>query len=112
VGRGIRTSRWKYYAVAEDADPWDVPAASRYREQALYDLENDPHELVNLAGFASHAEVAARLRERLLRRIAEAEGAEPVIDPAVARPAPAQAMTDPEVRLRGPKPVRFGHQGR
>ncbi|QYC39931.1 Arylsulfatase [Nonomuraea coxensis DSM 45129] len=110
VGRGIRTSRWKYYAVAEDADPWDDPAAGRYREQALHDLENDPYELVNLAGYPSHAEVAAGLRERLARRIAEAEGAAPEIEPAAARLAPHQAMTDPEVRLRGPKPVRIGHQ--
>ncbi|MEV0628565.1 sulfatase-like hydrolase/transferase [Nonomuraea wenchangensis] len=110
VGRGIRTSRWKYYAVAEDADPWHDPAAGRYREQALYDLESDPYELVNLAGHPSHAGVAAGLRERLARRIAEAEGAAPEIEPAAARPAPHQAMTDPEVRLRGPKPVRIGHQ--
>ncbi|GAA3212834.1 hypothetical protein [Nonomuraea helvata] len=77
---------------------------------ALYDLENDPHELVNLAGFPSHAEVAARLRERLVRRIVEAGEAEPVVEPAIERPARHQAMADPEVRLRGPKPVRFGHQ--
>ncbi|MFI7228056.1 sulfatase-like hydrolase/transferase [Nonomuraea angiospora] len=110
VGRGIRTSRWKYYAVAEDAHPWDDAGSGLYREQALYDLENDPHELVNLAGFPSHAGVAAELRQRLVRRIAEAEGAEPVVEPAVERPAPPQAMTDPEVRLSGSKPVRFGHQ--
>ncbi|MEO3868561.1 sulfatase-like hydrolase/transferase [Nonomuraea sp. B12E4] len=110
VGRGIRTSRWKYYAVAEDAHPWDDPAAPRYREQALYDLEHDPYELVNLAGFPSHAGVAAGLRERLLRRIVAAGEAEPAIDPAAERSSRAQAMTDPEVRLRAPKPVRFGHQ--
>ncbi|TMR99811.1 DUF4976 domain-containing protein [Nonomuraea basaltis] len=110
VGRGIRTSRWKYYAVAEDADPWDDPAASRYREHALYDLANDPYELVNLAGFPSHAGTAAELKGRLVRRIVEAGEAEPVIEPAVDRPGHPQAMPDPEVRLRGPKPVRFGHQ--
>jgi arylsulfatase A-like enzyme len=112
VGRGIRTSRWKYYAVAEDAHPWDDPGAPAYREQALYDLENDPHELVNLAGYASHAGVAAQLRERLVRRIAEAEGSSPAIEPAVVRAGREQAMPDPEVRLRGPEPVRYGHQPR
>ncbi|WP_246064676.1 sulfatase-like hydrolase/transferase, partial [Nonomuraea longispora] len=110
VGRGIRTSRWKYYAVAEDADPWDVPAATRYREQALYDLDNDPHELVNLAGRASHARVAAELRERLVRRIVAAGETEPVIEPAAELAGPHQGMTDPAVRLHGPEPVRFGHQ--
>lgn len=112
VGRGIRTSRWKYYAVAEGADPWDVPAADRYREQALYDLEHDPYELVNLVGYGSHAEVAAGLRERLVRRIVAAGEAEPVVEPAVVRAGREQAMPDPEVRLRGPKPVRYGHQPR
>ncbi|SDH04952.1 sulfatase-like hydrolase/transferase [Nonomuraea jiangxiensis] len=110
VGRGIRTSRWKYYAVAEDAHPWDDPAALRYREQALYDLESDPYELANLAGFRSHAGVAAELRERLVRRIVAAGEAEPVIDPAVERSSRAQAMADPAVRSRATKPVRFGHQ--
>jgi hypothetical protein len=41
------------------------------------------------------------------RRIAEAEGAAPEIEPAAR---PRAAMTDPEVRLRGPQPVRVGHQ--
>ncbi|NUR84845.1 MAG: DUF4976 domain-containing protein, partial [Nonomuraea sp.] len=112
VGRGIRTSRWKYYAVAEDADPWDAPAAARYREQALYDLDSDPHELVNLAGLRSHAEVAAALRERLRRRIAEAGEAEPVIDPAAEVDSDERVLPDPAVRVLGLEPVRFGHQAR
>jgi choline-sulfatase len=112
VGRGIRTSRWKYYAVAEDADPWDDPAAARYREQALYDVVNDPYELVNLAGHASHAQVAAELRERLVRRIVAAGEAEPVIEPAEPVPSRNQAMPDPAARTHGVKPVRFGHQPR
>ncbi|HEX4815791.1 MAG TPA: sulfatase-like hydrolase/transferase [Nonomuraea sp.] len=110
VGRGIRTSRWKYYAVAEDADPWDDPCAGRYREQALYDLANDPYELVNLAGLPSHAGVAAGLRDRLARRIADAEGTEPLIDPAAERPARPQSLPDPQARLHPLKPSRFGHQ--
>ncbi|SPL96798.1 Putative sulfatase [[Actinomadura] parvosata subsp. kistnae] len=112
VGRGIRTSRWKYYAVAEDAHPWDDPAAPAYREQALYDLDHDPYELVNLAGYGSHAGVAAGLRDRLVRRILEAEGTTAVIEPARARAGREQAMPDPEVRLNGPEPVRYGHQPR
>ncbi|WP_187368331.1 sulfatase-like hydrolase/transferase [Nonomuraea terrae] len=112
VGRGIRTARWKYYAVAEDADPWDQPAALRYREQALYDLEHDPYELVNLAGYPSHAQLAANLRERLVQRIVAAGEPTPAIDPAPPRPGRTQAMTDPKVRLDGPKPVRYGHQPR
>ncbi|MFG1696225.1 sulfatase-like hydrolase/transferase [Nonomuraea sp. NPDC049309] len=112
VGRGIRTSRWKYYAVAEDADPWNDPAAARYREQALYDVVNDPYELVNLAGHASHERIAAELRERLVRRIVAAGEAEPVIEPAEPVPSRSQAMPDPAARTNGVKPVRFGHQPR
>ncbi|MGW7478776.1 sulfatase-like hydrolase/transferase [Nonomuraea muscovyensis] len=110
VGRGIRTSRWKYYAVAEDAHPWHDAAAPRYREQALYDLAGDPHELSNLVGLRSHREQAALLRERLARRIVEAGEAEPVIEPAPEHDPGGQLMTDPAVRLRGPAPARFGHQ--
>ncbi|MEV4564371.1 sulfatase-like hydrolase/transferase [Nonomuraea sp. NPDC049419] len=112
VGRGIRTSRWKYYAVAEGADPWDDPAAPRYREQALYDVVNDPYELVNLAGHPSHEAVAAELRERLIRRIVAAGEAEPAVEPAERVPGRTQAMPDPAVRSRAPKPARFGHQPR
>jgi arylsulfatase A-like enzyme len=112
VGRGIRTARWKYYAVAEDADAWHSAAAGRYREQALYDLDSDPHELVNLAGLRSHATVAAGLRERLLRRIIEAGEAEPVIDPAAELDSDERVLPDPAVRVSGPRPVRFGHQSR
>jgi len=112
MGRGIRTSRWKYYAVAQDADPWDEAASSRYREQALYDLASDPYELVNLAGLRSHRKEAAALRERLLRRIAEAGEAEPVIEPAVERDSGERVLADPVVRLGGLTPARFGHQSR
>ena len=112
MGRGIRTSRWKYYAVAEGADAWNSPAAPRYREQALYDLASDPHELVNLAGLPSHATQATRLRERLLRRIIQAGEPEPLIDPAPEPPNPIRTHSDPLVRLNAPKPTRFGHQPR
>ncbi|MFD2357513.1 sulfatase-like hydrolase/transferase [Nonomuraea ferruginea] len=110
VGRGIRTERWKYYVVAEDADGWHDQAAPRYREQALYDLASDPHELVNLAGLRSHVKEAAGLRERLARRMAAAGETEPVIEPAVESDAEERVLADPVVRLGGPEPVRFGHQ--
>jgi choline-sulfatase len=111
VGRGIRTSRWKYYAVAPDADPWTTPAADHYVEHALYDLESDPAELTNLAGLTSHEKIADDLRTRLTRRITAAGERTPVITPAPPR-EPGQRRADPTVRTWPVRPTRFGHQPR
>ncbi|OLF14050.1 arylsulfatase [Actinophytocola xinjiangensis] len=111
VGRGIRTARWKYYAVAPDADPWEEPGADRYVEYALHDLDNDPAELTNLAGLTSHRRVADELRERLVRRMVEAGEAAPVIEPAAPR-TDGQRQVDPTVRVWDVHPTRFGHQSR
>lgn len=110
VGRGIRTSRWKYYVAAPDAHPWDDAAAGRYVETALYDLANDPHELVNLAGSAPHRAVADDLRTRLVARMVEAGEPQPVIEAAPTAPASSQRRVDPQVHTSGLKPTRLGHQ--
>jgi choline-sulfatase len=111
VGRGIRTARWKYYVVAPGVDPWTEPAADRYVEHALYDLDSDPAELTNLAGLVSHQKVAAELRERLVRRMVEAGEAAPVVDPAPTR-VDSQRQVDPTVHTWDIRPTRFGHQSR
>jgi arylsulfatase A-like enzyme len=82
VGRALRTPRWKYAAVAPGADGWTVPAAGRYVDSHLYDLEADPHELRNLVGSPAHREVLAGLRARLAERIVEAGETRPEIEPA------------------------------
>jgi arylsulfatase A-like enzyme len=79
TGRGVRTTRWKY-AVTAPADD-TRPAAASYREAFLYDLDNDPYELVNLAGMSTFRPVADEMRARLLARIAEVEGEHPAIEP-------------------------------
>jgi choline-sulfatase len=56
--RMVRTRRWKYNFYLGHGEE-------------LYDLENDPIELRNLAGRAEHAKVQADLKARLLRFIAE-----------------------------------------
>jgi arylsulfatase A-like enzyme len=71
IGRAIRTKRWKYAVSAPEGTP-DAAEPDTYVEQFLYDLQADPYELTNLIGFQSHAEVKAVLRERLIRRMAEA----------------------------------------
>jgi arylsulfatase A-like enzyme len=82
VGRAIRTQRWKYCVNAPDRDPVKDSGSDRYVEQYLYDLYADPYELTNLIGMESHRPVAERLRDRLVRRMAEAGEAEPVIEAA------------------------------
>ena len=79
VGRAIRTRRWKYSVKAPFRHGWLHAGAKLYREDFLYDLENDPHELRNLAGSAEHREVRAELRRRLVERMAEAGEKRPVI---------------------------------
>lgn len=81
VGRAVRTMRWKYGVVAPDKDGNRDPAADRYTETYLYDLQCDPYELTNLIELESHREVADVLRDRLIRRMVAAGEAAPVIDP-------------------------------
>jgi arylsulfatase A-like enzyme len=83
TGRGLRTPQYTYAAAAPKMPGWKaVPSADRYVEYAHYDLFADPFQHVNLAGRATHKEVADQLRGRLLTRIREASGAAPTIDPA------------------------------
>ncbi|QRM56165.1 sulfatase-like hydrolase/transferase [Sinorhizobium sp. BG8] len=78
TGRAIRTARWKYAVTA----PYDAAQseAAEYDEFALYDLESDPYELVNLIGMPAFAEVTADLRSRLLKWIFDIEGSTPRIN--------------------------------
>ncbi len=110
VGRVLRTSRWKYYVTAPDADRWHDASADRYVETALYDLVHDPYELVNLAGVETHRDVADELRQRLSGRMVEAGEAKPVIEPAPPVAATGQRRVDPAVRGDSIRPTRLGHQ--
>src|SRR3546814_13639941 len=58
--RGVRTERWKLIHFWEMPDEW-----------ALYDLENDPDEMVNLVDDPQHAELVARLKKRITQLRAE-----------------------------------------
>lgn len=86
VGRAVRTSRWKYAVEAPGADAWNDPDADRYTETELYDLAADPYELDNLAGLASHREVADGLRLELLDWLQRVENVKPRIERAAPRP--------------------------
>lgn len=80
VGRALRTKRWKYHVVATDVG--DVPDASAYQEEGLYDLVADPYELDNIIDSLNHHELIEGLRTRLISRIQQIEGTEVTINPA------------------------------
>jgi len=79
VGRALRTAKWKYSVRAPGRNGWLHSAAKVYREDFLYDLENDPHELHNLVRDSAYEHVRAELRQRLIERMAQAGEKEPVI---------------------------------
>jgi choline-sulfatase len=58
-----------------------VPSASKYVEYMLYDNYADPFQHVNLAGRATHQDVTAVLRARMLSRMREAGDAGAAIEP-------------------------------
>jgi arylsulfatase A-like enzyme len=85
VGRAIRTTRWKYGVVAPGVAGNAVPASDTYQEKYLYDLQADPYELDNLAGFTSHRAVSDDLKARLIARMVAAGEEAPHIEDAPAR---------------------------
>jgi arylsulfatase A-like enzyme len=82
LGRAIRTDHWKYCVFDPDAKDPKQPWSDHYVERHLYDLRNDPSEIVNLAGRNDTKQIAAQLRERLIARIVENGEPRPQITPA------------------------------
>lgn len=82
VGRAIRTDRWKYSVRAPHKDGWADSSSDVYVEDCLYDLQKDPYEKENLAVDPAYDWIRMDLRERLLKRMAAAREAVPVILPA------------------------------
>lgn len=73
TGRAVRTRRWKYSVRCPDKDaagnPVSRASAETYMDDCLYDLQADPWEMTNLAGYTSHQQVVKIMRERLVRRM-------------------------------------------
>ena len=99
VGRAVRTRRWKYGVEAPGQKGGEVPAASAYREQFLYDLQADPYELENLIELESHQEVAAVMRQRLLQRMAAAGESIPCIEEMPVRPGGQRRISPQEAQM-------------
>jgi arylsulfatase A-like enzyme len=70
TGRALRTSEWTYVVVRPDGK--SMASSPDYEEYQLYNLYDDPHQLVNLAGRTGTREISRLLRERLLQRMLEA----------------------------------------
>ncbi len=83
TGRAVRTHRWKYGVTS--AYDKDEPRAEAYRESYLYDLDNDPYEMVNLIGLTSFREVSDDLKRRLLQWTTGVENHQPEIMDAKPR---------------------------
>jgi arylsulfatase A-like enzyme len=73
TARALRTPEYTY-VVAAPREPKYVPKpnAPRYNAFQLYDNQADPYQQVNLCGHQEYVAVEAKLRERLLARMAEA----------------------------------------
>jgi len=79
VGRAIRTKRYKYAVKAPFRHGWLHASARIYREEFLYDLGKDPHELNNLVNCAEYKQVCAQLRKQLVQCMVQAGEKAPVI---------------------------------
>ncbi|MFP4144417.1 MAG: sulfatase-like hydrolase/transferase [Phycisphaeraceae bacterium] len=99
IGRAVRTRRWKYGVMADEAAKDEQGGASRYVETHLYDLEHDPYELDNLIGYESHVKLAEAMRGRLLRRMAAIGEAEPEIVSAKPRRSGQRELEERELYL-------------
>ncbi|MEE1138337.1 MAG: sulfatase-like hydrolase/transferase [Acutalibacteraceae bacterium] len=74
IGRAVRTDKWKYSVSARNADK---AFADEYKDDFLYDLENDPYEKNNLIHSAEHSEIRLEMRKLLIEYMKKA--GEPVL---------------------------------
>lgn len=79
IGRAVRTAKWKYAVVAPGVNGGLRSSNDVYKDDFMYDVENDPAELKNLVHDPEYDEVKAELRKKLLAWILEAEHTVPEI---------------------------------
>jgi|GEM_PF-148283 len=114
IGRALRTNKWTYCAIDPNRDGMAAPNSSTYQEYQTYDLQTDPHQLINMVGrretgnwdeFSNRSDVDD-LRERLRSRIVEAGEGNPVVTQDVGRQTVVPGQPDPTV-----KPPPYGLYG-
>ena len=105
IGRALRTDKWTYCAIDPNQDGMAAPNSSTYQEYLAYDLQTDPHQLINLVGrretgnwddFSNRSGVD-ELRERLKSRIVEAGEDKPVVTQVEGRQVVVPGQSDPTV---------------
>ncbi|MHB1021697.1 MAG: sulfatase-like hydrolase/transferase [Acidobacteriaceae bacterium] len=82
LGRAIRTKEWCYCVADRTKTGREQPSSMHYEEYQMYNLFDDPAQLVNLAGRQEFKEQAAMLRQELKKRMVAAGEQEPEITPA------------------------------
>jgi arylsulfatase A-like enzyme len=99
TARALRTPEWTYVVVAPPLSTLtNRPSSQRYLEYQMYNLFDDPHQLLNLAGRRDNPNlvhydggrplgaVASHLRQRLLARMKEAGEPEAEIEERILYP--------------------------
>lgn len=77
TGRAVRTEKWKYSAKASLVSNFSK-SALHYRDDYLYDMENDPFEKNNLIKSKEHQEILLKMRFLLSEEMVKAEEKKPV----------------------------------
>ncbi|MEE9404909.1 MAG: sulfatase-like hydrolase/transferase [Algisphaera sp.] len=105
-GRALRTKRWKYILRDPELRNSDLKDwkelidfdgnHATLLEAELYDLQEDPHELVNLIRLASHTPVRKVMQKRLLDRMASLNEPLPKIIEPDLQPEHQRAVTEQE----------------
>lgn len=88
VGRCIRTKKWKFSMKAPGLSGRGNSESKIYMEDFLFDLEEDPHELVNLVDHEQHIDVKEALKGKLITQMIEIGEAKPIIIPYMEIPKP------------------------
>lgn len=86
VGRAVRTRKWKYSVSAPGKNGSQFGSSNFYKEEYLYDLENDPHERDNRVGAPELEEIRNQLAAILKKKMAEAGEVVPDIYPISWQP--------------------------
>ncbi len=79
VGRAIRTKKWKYSVKAPKKDGILYSKSDVYKDDFLYDLENDPFEKHNLIEDLEYVAIKKELSQLLIQKMVEAGESSPSI---------------------------------